>query len=129
MTSIIRVGQSHFSNVPIDEDAQERITNCLQSLAEIGNPQEQGPIKEIFLHDTQAAYAKMVAHEEKKAAEKRAKDSKVVAIQADDLISFRQFSKKNASGDADEVRSPPTFREPYARGGSADEPVVLAVRA
>lgn len=102
MTSIIRVGQSHFSSVPIDEDAQERITNCLQSLADLGA--QQAPIKEIFLHDTQAAYTKMVAHEEKKAAEKRAKDSKAVAIQPDDLISFRQFSKKNAGGDADEVR-------------------------
>jgi coatomer subunit beta len=103
MTSIIRVGQSHFSTVPIDEDAQERITNCLQSLAEMSNVVEAAPIKEIFLHDTQAAYAKMVAHEEKKAAEKRAKDSKAVAIQADDLISFRQFSKKSTTGDADEV--------------------------
>lgn len=105
MTSIIRVGQSHFASVPIDEDAQERITNCLQSLADFGSQgsEQQAPIKEIFLHDTQAAYTKMVAHEEKKAEEKRLKDSKAVAIQPDDLISFRQFSKKNAGGDADEV--------------------------
>ncbi|KAM0751934.1 Coatomer, beta subunit [Meredithblackwellia eburnea MCA 4105] len=100
MTSIIRVGQSQFASVPIDEDAQERITNCLQSLAELGV--ETGGVKEVFLHDTQAAYAKMVAHEEKKAAEQRAKDSKAVAVQADDLISFRQLSKKTAGGDADE---------------------------
>ena len=103
MTSIIRVGQSHFATVPIDEDAQERITNCLQSLADFAHtPEAQGPIEEVFLHDTQAAYAKMVAHEEKKAAEKRAKESKTVAVQADDLIAFRQFSKKNAAGEADE---------------------------
>lgn len=100
MTSIIRVGQSQFASVPIDEDAQERITNCLQSLAEIG----VAPVKEIFLHDTQAAYTTMVKHEEKKAAEKRALDSKAVAVQADDLIAFRQFSKKATGGDADEVR-------------------------
>ncbi|KAK4705492.1 coatomer subunit beta, partial [Phenoliferia sp. Uapishka_3] len=102
MTSIIRVGQSQFASVPIDEDAQERITNCLQSLAEMSNAHDKQPIKEIFLHDTQAAYTKMVAHEEKKAAEKRALDSKAVAVQADDLISFRQFSKKPTGGDADE---------------------------
>lgn len=105
MTSIIRVGQSHFASVPIDEDAQERITNCLQSLADFGKLAEQAPIKEVFLHDTQAAYSKMVAHEERKAAEKKAKDSKAVAVQPDDLIAFRQFSKKNAGGDADEVGS------------------------
>ncbi|KAK4047560.1 coatomer subunit beta [Microbotryomycetes sp. JL201] len=103
MTSIIRVGQSQFVQVPIDEDAQERIMNCLQSLAEFGSrkPQEQ-PIKQIFMHDTQQAYAKMVAHEEKKAAEKKLQDSKAVAIQADDLISFRHLAKKNNGGDADE---------------------------
>lgn len=103
MTSIIRVGQSQFVSVPIDEDAQERILNCLQSLADFGShkPQEQ-PIKEVFMHDTQQAYAKMVAHEEKKAAERKALDSKAVAIQADDLISFRHLAKKNANGDVDE---------------------------
>ncbi|SCV74221.1 BQ2448_6653 [Microbotryum intermedium] len=106
MTSIIRVGQSPFSSVPIDEDAQERITNCLQALAEIDSPLSSvantAPIKEIFLHDTQAAYTKMVAHEEKKAAEKRALDSKASAIQPDDLITFRQFSKKTNGAEADE---------------------------
>ncbi|KAF8750533.1 Coatomer subunit delta [Rhizoctonia solani] len=51
-------------------------------------------LKEMFLKDTKAAYAKMVAHEEKKAAEKKARDTKKTAIQADDLITFRQFTKK-----------------------------------
>ena len=136
MTSIIRVGQSQFSLVPIDEDAQERILNCLQALAGMGaststktiptisfddemnggtsngdtimnggGTGEVEAIKEIFLHDTQAAFTKMVAHEEKKKEEKRVKESKVVAIQADDLISFRQFAKKNSEGEVDEVRS------------------------
>ena len=133
MTSIIRVGQSQFSLVPIDEDAQERILNCLQALAGMGASTstktipsisfdeemnggatngvdstmnevgEVESIKEIFLHDTQAAFTKMVAHEEKKKEEKRVKESKVVAIQADDLISFRQFAKKNSEGEVDEV--------------------------
>ncbi|KAG0152330.1 hypothetical protein CROQUDRAFT_649710 [Cronartium quercuum f. sp. fusiforme G11] len=101
MTSVIRVGQSKFASVPIDEDSVERITTCLQALAEIP---EEGPVKEIFLHDTQAAYAQMVAHDEKKKAEKRTKDSKKVAIQADDLISFKQFNKR-AGTDGDEYEA------------------------
>lgn len=92
MTSVIRVGQSHFSSVPIDEDSVERITTCLQALAEIP---EGKPIKEIFLHDTQAAYTQMVAHDEKKKAERKSKDSKAIEVQVDDLISFKQFNKRN----------------------------------
>jgi coatomer subunit beta len=106
MTSLIRVGQSPFSTVPIDEDSVERITICLQSLASLSS-QEQKPVKEIFLEDTQKAYAKMVANEEMKAAEKRAKSSTDVKVQPDDLISFRQFKKKQGD-DMDEVRSIPS---------------------
>ena len=105
MTSIIRVGQSQFVAVPIDEDSQERISTCLSSLASFQpKSAEEHEIREIFLVDTQKAYSKMVQHEEKKALEKKIKDNKVVTIQADDLVSFRQFAKK-AGGDIDEVRS------------------------
>lgn len=97
MTSLIRVGQSKFTAVPIDEDSAERITTCLESLAHMSDD-----LKKVFLKDTQAAYTNMVAHEEQKKREKRAKESKDVKIQADDLISFRQFSKKSG-GDEDEV--------------------------
>ncbi|GAA5976953.1 hypothetical protein JCM10908_005690 [Rhodotorula pacifica] len=106
MTSVIRVGQSHFASVPIDEDAQERILACLQSLAELDNvsagSQRSRVIEEIFLRDTQAAYAKMVEHEEKKALEKKKREDKAQAIQADDLIQFRQLAKKTAGADTDE---------------------------
>jgi coatomer subunit beta len=61
MTSIIRVGQSKFVSVPIDEDSQERIFNCIRMLSEMNNSKS---IDEIFLMDTKAAYAKMVATEE-----------------------------------------------------------------
>ena len=106
MTSIIRVGQSQFTTVPIDEDSQERISTCLASIASFEpRSAEEHEIREIFLVDTQKAYSKMVQHEEKKALEKRAKDNKAVTIQADDLVSFRQFAKK-AGGDVDEVRPP-----------------------
>jgi vesicle coat complex subunit len=61
MTSVIRVGQSKFSAVPIDEDSQERIMNCVQTLAQLQTPTA---VNKIFLKDTKAAYAKMVATEE-----------------------------------------------------------------
>jgi len=61
MTSIIRVGQSKFVTVPIDEDSQERIFNCIRMLSEMSTSKS---IDEIFLMDTKAAYAKMVATEE-----------------------------------------------------------------
>ncbi|KAG8712741.1 coatomer subunit beta [Ceratobasidium sp. 423] len=93
MTSLIRVGQSQFVTVPIDEDSQERIMNCVQTLAS-AELSKNTRVREMFLKDTKAAYAKMVAHEEKKAAEKKARDTKKTAIQADDLITFRQFTRK-----------------------------------
>lgn len=99
MTSIIRVGQSKFVTVPIDEDSQERIMNCIETLAEL---QTSKVLNEVFLHDTKAAYARMVATEEKKALAKKELESQKVAIQADDLIAFRQLSKK-AVGDVDDV--------------------------
>nr|ODN92299.1 coatomer beta subunit [Cryptococcus depauperatus CBS 7855] len=99
MTSIIRVGQSKFSAVLIDEDAEERIMNCIETLAEL---QTNKALHEVFLRDTKAAYAKMVATEEKKALEKKKRENKEAVVQADDLVQFRQLSKKNTHGDVDE---------------------------
>ncbi|QRV94533.1 coatomer subunit beta [Ceratobasidium sp. AG-Ba] len=101
MISIIRVGQSQFVTVPIDEDSQERIMSCVQTLASAELAKDTR-VKDMFLKDTKAAYAKMVAHEEKKAAEKKAKDSKKSAVQPDDLITFRQFAKKPANEGIDD---------------------------
>lgn len=103
MTSLIRVGQSQFVSAPIDEDSQERISTCLQSLA-VFEPKslEEDEIRTMFLEDTQKAYSKMVAQEEKKAAEKRAKDSKKAIIQPDDLVSFRMFKKVNAAAEVED---------------------------
>jgi len=94
MTSVIRVGQSKFVTVPIDEDSQERILNCIRTLSELG---ERPAVHEIFLQDTKAAYSKMLAAQEAKAAERKdAEATKAVIVQVDDLLSFRQFSKKSA---------------------------------
>ena len=61
MTSVIRVGQSKFVTIPIDEDSQERIMNCLQTLREL---QIKKDVEEIFLNDTKAAYSKMISAQE-----------------------------------------------------------------
>jgi coatomer subunit beta len=102
MTSIIRVGQSKFVTVPIDEDSQERVMSCIRVLSEMSLDKS---VNEIFLLDTKAAYAKMVATEEKKAQEKREKESKISAVQVDDVLTFRQFSKKGLSDSTEDVSS------------------------
>ena len=118
MTSTIRVGQSKFATAPIDEDSSERILNCIQTLSELDvKPAVHG----IFLSDTKAAYSKMVAAQEvcpccgcitlvtylfaqKKAAEKRELEAaKQDVVRVDDLLTFRQFTKK-AADDVIDVR-------------------------
>ncbi|KAF8640580.1 hypothetical protein AX17_000242 [Amanita inopinata Kibby_2008] len=94
MTSIIRVGQSKFVTVPIDEDSNERIMNCIQTLSELEN---KPVVQEIFLQETRGAYSKMLGAQEKRAAEKKeAESTKATIVQVDDLLTFRQFSKKTA---------------------------------
>ncbi|KAG6891639.1 hypothetical protein C0992_001325 [Termitomyces sp. T32_za158] len=94
MTSIIRVGQSKFVTVHIDEDSNERIMNCIQTLSEL---ETQPAVQEVFLKDTQAAYSKMLGAQEKLAADKKASEAtKATIVQVDDLLSFRQFTKKTA---------------------------------
>lgn len=111
MTSVIRVGQSKFVTAPIDEDSSERIMNCIESLSQLENVK---PVHELFLHDTQAAYAKMLAAEEKKAQAKKELESKKVQVQADDLIKFSQLSTKRDNQDDD-------FEADVVRATGADE--------
>ena len=61
MVSVIRVGQSKFVAVPIDEDSNERIMNCIQTLS---NLDKQQAVQDIFLKDTKAAYSKMILAQE-----------------------------------------------------------------
>jgi len=94
MTSLIRVGQSKFVTVPIDEDSNERILSCIQTLSEL---RERTEVNDIFLRDTRVAYGKMLSAQEKRAAEKKeAESTKESIVQVDDLLNFRQFSKKSA---------------------------------
>ncbi|KAF9036979.1 coatomer protein [Hymenopellis radicata] len=99
MTSMIRVGQSKFVTVPIDEDSNERIMNCIQTLSEL---KTQPAVHDVFLHDTKVAFSKMLTAQETKDAE----STKTKIVQVDDLLTFRQFSKKTADeaiDDADDV--------------------------
>jgi coatomer subunit beta len=61
MTSLIRVGQSKFVTVPIDEDSNERIMNCIQTLSEL---KADPYVHEVFLDDTKAAFTKMLGAQE-----------------------------------------------------------------
>ncbi|KAJ7243405.1 coatomer protein [Mycena haematopus] len=84
MTSIIR----------IDEDSNERIMNCIKTLSEL---ETETAVQEIFLEDTKTAFSRMLGAQEKRASEKKeAETTKVAAVQVDDLLTFRQFSKKAA---------------------------------
>jgi vesicle coat complex subunit len=61
MTSIIRVGQSKFVTAQIDEDSNERIMNCIQTLSEL---ETQSAVNEVFLEDTKRAFSKMLGAQE-----------------------------------------------------------------
>ncbi|KAG1833270.1 adaptin N terminal region-domain-containing protein [Suillus subalutaceus] len=73
MTSIIRVGQSKLSRVPIDEDSNERFLNCIQTLSEL---QEKSIVHDIFLKDTKTAYSKMLVAQETNGTQRRRRSRK-----------------------------------------------------
>ncbi|CAH1759392.1 14622_t:CDS:10 [Entrophospora sp. SA101] len=99
MASVIRVGQSQFVTNPIDEDSYDRILSCLHVLEQFSNDLA---IKNIFLQDTKASFTRIVEAEEKRSAAKKAKDKVTNKIQVDELITFRQFSKRNLGEETDE---------------------------
>ncbi|TRM64190.1 adaptin N terminal region-domain-containing protein [Schizophyllum amplum] len=92
MASVIRVGQSKLVTVQIDEDSNERIMQCIQTLSEL---EDEKAVHDIFLRDSQTAYTRMLGAQEKRAAEAKAAESqKPAVVQVDDLLTFSQFSKK-----------------------------------
>ncbi|OJI97427.1 hypothetical protein ASPVEDRAFT_119512 [Aspergillus versicolor CBS 583.65] len=99
MISIIRVGQSQFVAAPIDEDSVDRIMTCVRSLAEFSERKE---IETTFLEDTRKAFRAMVQVEDKKRAAKEASEKAKSAVQIDDAIPIRQFTKKSDEG-AEEI--------------------------
>ncbi|KAJ5753163.1 hypothetical protein N7520_010080 [Penicillium odoratum] len=100
MISILRVGQSHFVKAPIDEDSVDRIMTCVRSLAEFS---EKKDLEAIFLEDTRKAFRAMVQIEDKKRAAKEAVEKAKTAVQVDDSIPIRQFTKKNTVEGAEDI--------------------------
>ncbi|KAF3904337.1 hypothetical protein AA313_de0203567 [Arthrobotrys entomopaga] len=100
MISIIRVGQSQFVKTKIDEDSVDRIMACVKCLSEF---EERKELETVFLDDTRKAFRAMISAEEKKRAATDAREKSKNAIQVDDVISFRQLSKKNAGESADMI--------------------------
>ncbi|KAK6511904.1 coatomer subunit beta [Arthrobotrys musiformis] len=100
MISIIRVGQSQFVKTKIDEDSVDRIMACVKCLSEFEDRKE---LETVFLDDTRKAFRAMITAEEKKRAATDAREKSKNAIQVDDVISFRQLSKKNAGESADMI--------------------------
>ncbi|KAI9373075.1 adaptin N terminal region-domain-containing protein [Aspergillus egyptiacus] len=100
MISIIRVGQSPFVTAPIDEDSVDRIMCCVRSLAEFSERKE---LEATFLEDTRKAFRAMVQVEDKKRAAKEAVEKAKSAVQIDDAIPIRQFTKKSAIEGAEEI--------------------------
>jgi coatomer subunit beta len=129
MASVIRVGQSKFVTIQIDEDSNERIMNCIQTLSELDVEEQRPVLKEVFLDGTRKAFEMMLGAQEvwllshlipsfkigadkmltlqKRASEKKEAESKKVSIvQVDDLLTFRQFSKKVADDAIDVCLNP-----------------------
>ncbi|KAJ5987458.1 hypothetical protein N7451_011823 [Penicillium sp. IBT 35674x] len=100
MISILRVGQSHFVKAPIDEDSVDRVMTCVRSLAEFS---EKKDLEATFLEDTRKAFRAMVQVEDKKRAAKEAVEKAKTAVQVDDSIPIRQFTKKNTVEGAEEI--------------------------
>lgn len=92
MTSVIRVGQSEFVPVPIDEDSYGRILICLRVL---GNADPV--LLKIFLQSCHEVYARIVRDTDKKqkVAQSKAKKAKLTAI--DELITFPQLKIKTTA--------------------------------
>lgn len=100
MISIIRVGQSQFVKMPIDEDSVDRIMTCVRSLAEFVEKKE---LETVFLDDTRKAFRAMVLVEEKKRAAVEAVEKAKTAVQVDDVVSIRQLAKRTMVDGTDEV--------------------------
>ncbi|KAJ6120523.1 hypothetical protein N7523_004803 [Penicillium sp. IBT 18751x] len=100
MISIMRVGQSPFVKAPIDEDSVDRVMTCVRSLAEFSEKKE---LETTFLEDTRKAFRAMVQVEDKKRAAQEAVEKAKTAVQIDDAIPIRQFTKKNTVEGAEEI--------------------------
>lgn len=102
MSSIIRVGQSHFVKTRIDEDSTDRIMSCFRALAEYKQIKD---IEDVFLSETKLVYTTMLVAEDKLKKDKAMEERNKSAIQVDDVIFIRQLVKKGQDKAVDEVCS------------------------
>lgn len=85
VSSMLHLGRSGIPTAPIDEDSYARIMSCLRVLSE---PAPE--VKEVFESLCHDSFAEMLSAETKAVEEAKSKaKGRVVAVQADDLISFR----------------------------------------
>jgi coatomer subunit beta len=91
MSSIIRIGQSHFVKTQIDEDSIHRIMTCFRALLD---SKHETNVKDAFLKETKSVYTTMLSTEDRIQKEKAQQEKNASAIQVDDIISIRQLSKK-----------------------------------
>ena len=100
MTSIVRVGHSRFVAAPIDEDSEERILGCLQTLAEASSsPAEAHEAFEMFVEDSRAAFAHLLQRDQQRQADADAREQRTVSAQPHDMLSFRQFGARSDEAD------------------------------
>lgn len=102
LSSIIRVGQSHFVKTRIDEDSTDRIMSCFRALAEYKQIKD---IEDVFLSETKLAYTTMLVAEDKLKKDKAMEERNKSAIQVDDVIFIRQLVRKGQDMAVDEVCS------------------------
>ncbi|KAH0825739.1 hypothetical protein J3R83DRAFT_9954 [Lanmaoa asiatica] len=104
MTSVIRVGQSKFDTVPIDKDSDERIlSHARVACGKMLGAQEMCPVPLLGKFDFKRLTPQAEACGRKK---KEAESTRESIVQVDDLLNFRQFSKKSADGAMNYVDDP-----------------------
>ncbi|KAJ1887956.1 coatomer subunit beta, partial [Kickxella alabastrina] len=94
MAGIIRIGQSAFVAMPIDEDSYDRVLACIRALEHMDEDSEV--LIDAFIGDTQSAFARLVKGEATRTAEEAKKTTRERAVQVDDAIGFRLLAKKGS---------------------------------
>ncbi|XP_011270435.1 hypothetical protein CAOG_08795, partial [Capsaspora owczarzaki ATCC 30864] len=95
LASILHLGRSGLATAEIDDDVHERLMVCVRVLADPDDPILAG----IFRRDCHHAFLEMLQAQRQREEEAKVADSKnkKAAIQADDMIEFRQLKPKGAS--------------------------------
>ena|SRR2546423_6877494 len=101
MSSIIRVGNSRFVKVRIDEDSVDHIMTCFRAVAEFAEIKD---VEDVFLKETKSAYTTMLGAEYTARKVKAQEEKNKSAIQVDDVIAIRQLVKKGTDKNTVEVQ-------------------------